>query len=97
TWVWDGASGVWVQQSPSTVPQGRALYSLAYDSLRSVILMQNGQIAYDETTTATVSDSWEWNGSDWSDRSDAYHFYAPRFESAMVYDLETRRMIMFSG
>jgi len=97
TWVWDGASGVWVLQSLATVPQGRAYYSLAYDSLRSVILMQNGQVDFDEAHTATVSDSWEWNGTDWRDRSSSYHFHAPRLESAMVYDLETRRMIMFSG
>ncbi len=97
TWFWNGQSGVWNQQNPATVPQGRALYNMAYDSVRSVVLMQNGEIAFDATHTATVADSWEWDGVDWSDRSGSYSFYAPRRESAMAYELAHQRMIMFAG
>ncbi len=94
TWLWDGQSGVWSQQNPATVPQGRALYNIAYDSVRSVVLMQNGEIAFDATHTATVSDSWEWNGIDWSQH---YSFCCPRREAGLVYELAHQRMIMFGG
>jgi hypothetical protein len=97
TWLWDGQSGVWSQQNPATVPQGRALYNVAYDSVRSVILMQNGEIAFDASTTATVRESWEWNGVDWSDQSGSYGFCCPRREAGLVYELAHQRMIMFGG
>jgi len=94
TWLWDGQSGIWSQQNPVTVPQGRALYSMAYDSVRSIVLMQNGEIAFDATHTATVSDSWEWNGTDWSQH---YDFCCPRREAGLVYELAHQRMILFGG
>jgi hypothetical protein len=94
TWLWDGQSGLWFQQSPATVPQGRALYSVAYDTVRSVLLMQNGEVAFDETTTATVSESWEWNGADWTQN---FNYCCPRREAALAYELAHQRMLMFGG
>jgi galactose oxidase-like protein len=94
TWLWDGQSGIWVSQNPVTVPQGRTMYSFAYDTVRSVLLMQNGEIAFDATTTATVRESWEWNGTDWLQ---LYDFCCPRREAALVYELAHQRMIMFGG
>ena len=94
TWLWDGQAGIWYLQAPATFVQGRTLYSMAYDSVRSVVLMQNGEIAFDTTTTATVRESWEWNGTDWSQH---YDFCCPRREAALVYELAHQRMIMFSG
>jgi hypothetical protein len=97
TWIWDGQNGLWTQRFPVNNPGGHAYFSLAYDSVRSVVLMQNGQVAHDEARTATTSDAWEWNGVDWTDKSSEYDFYAPRREAAMVYQLSHRRMILFAG
>jgi len=94
TWLWDGQAGTWFRQAPRTVVQGRTLYSMAYDPLRSVVLMQNGEVAFDTTTTATVQESWEWNGTDWTQ---LYDYCCPRREAALVYELAHQRMIMFGG
>jgi hypothetical protein len=94
TWVWDGVNATWSLRLPTTVPQGRAVYSLAFDPLRSVVLMQNGEEAFDATHTATVRDSWEWDGNNWSIH---YSFCCPRREGAMVYDLANARMIQYGG
>jgi Galactose oxidase, central domain/Kelch motif len=101
TWTWDGFSGFWTQQYPRSVPQGRAFYALAYDSVRGVTLMQNGEVAdtgLQGAYTATVRESWEWNGSDWSDvTSTLGNFCCPRRDGAMVYELAHQRMIQFAG
>jgi hypothetical protein len=97
TWVWDGGSGVWTWKTPSTVPQGRAFYSMAYFGAHATVLMQNGEIAFDATHTAEVRESWEWNGSDWVDNSQAYGFCCPREHGAMAYDQAHDRMIQYGG
>jgi hypothetical protein len=95
TWVWNGVSATWSLRLPTTVPQGRAVYSLAYDPVRAVVLMQNGEIAFDPTHTATVDHSWEWDGNNWT--LNDYDFCCPRKEGAMVYDLANSRMIQYGG
>jgi hypothetical protein len=62
--------------------------------VRSIILMQNGEIAFDELQTATVRESWEWDGTSWSEH---YSYCCPRREAALVYELSHQRMIMFGG
>jgi hypothetical protein len=94
TWTWNGAAGVWTQQNSRVTPQGRALYSLAFDSVRSIVLMQNGRVALDETRTAKVRESWEWDGAQWSEH---YSYCCPRVEAGLVYELAHQRMIMFAG
>jgi len=97
TWLWDGQVGLWGQQNPVNIPQGRAFYSLAPDTSRSILLMQNGEVAIDTTTPGEVSDSWEWNGLDWSDLKPVYDFCCPRMQGAMVYEVAHNRMIQFGG
>lgn len=94
TWVWNGVSATWSLRLPTTVPQGRTLYSLAFDPNRSVVMMQNGEEAVDATHTGTVMESWEWDGNNWSMH---YFFCCPRREGAMVYDLANARMIQYGG
>jgi hypothetical protein len=97
TWLWDGQVGLWGRQNPVNIPQGRAFYSLAADTTRAVLLMQNGEVAVNATTPGEVSHSWEWNGLDWSDASGVYDFCCPGMKGAMVYELAHNRMIQFGG
>lgn len=100
TWTWDGLAGIWIRQGPRITPQGRALYSFAYDSVRSVVLMQNGEVVVPNlNTTATVRESWEWDGTEWRNpfARRSGEFCCPRREAALVYELAHQRMIMFGG
>lgn len=54
TWSWNGTT--WTQLLPNTTPPARAGHALTYEPQRNRIVMFGG---YD-------TQSWEWDGSDWS-------------------------------
>src|SRR5262245_25423272 len=65
TWEWNGE--VWEQRTPTTAPAARFGYGLAYDSHRQVVVLFGGQTgpAFGQ---GVLGDTWEWNGTEWSQR-----------------------------
>jgi hypothetical protein len=70
---------------------------MAYDSERAIVVSFGG------TTSGggTVSDTWEWDGSTWHDKSgnagEPYFHCCPRIGAAMAYDARLKKMVLFGG
>ncbi len=96
TWTWDGRTGAWTQINPPIHPNARQLYTLAYDSLRQVVLLQSGART-DSTGTAINDESWEWNGSTWADLTSTYFEAYPSVGASMAYDSSLHQMLLFGG
>jgi hypothetical protein len=90
TWLWDGA--VWTQATPATKPTARRSHNLAYDSDRQVTVLFGGE---DITTTSLKQDTWEWDGTNWTQRSTTGP--SPRQNYAMTYDSQRHVTILFGG
>lgn len=92
TWEWDGSD--WAERLPATSPSPRYGHAMAYDEFRGVSVLFGGQT----TTDGTQNDTWEWNGQDqdWVQRLPATS-PEPRWVSAMTYDSNIRRVVLFGG
>lgn len=62
TWEWDGTT--WVQRTPMSSPSARSGHRMAWDPVRNVIVLFGGRI--DGTGSFYQSDTWTWNGSNWT-------------------------------
>lgn len=93
TWEWNGT--VWSNRQPATSPPPRRSASMAYDPLRGVVLMFGG-IPNTSCTNVMLGDTWEWNGSNWTQRFPAN---APtgRHNPAMCFFPGNGRIVMFGG
>ncbi|MCA8952884.1 MAG: hypothetical protein KDE27_25465 [Planctomycetes bacterium] len=91
TWEWDG--GQWLAQTPATPPSGRQDHALAYDAARGVTVLFGGGT----TSLATLlTDTWEWNGSNWLQRVSATTPPA-RAIAAAAFDARLDRLVVFGG
>jgi hypothetical protein len=92
TWEWNGTT--WTQRSTSG-PSPRAGCCMAYDSARHVTVLfggffnANGSQAFD-------GDTWEWNGTTWTQRSAGGDVAPPRASCAAAYD-SVRGVTVLSG
>jgi hypothetical protein len=91
TWEWNGTN--WTQCSPAMSPSARAGHAMAYDSARAVTVRFGGNL---NTSPANNGDTWEWNGTTWTQRSPATS-PSPRFEHAMVYDSMRGVTVLYGG
>jgi len=97
TWEWDGSD--WREHDPVTVPHARAWHALAWDTGRRRAVLfggfgdANGCGADGEFG---CSDTWEWDGSDWSLCASAV-VPEVRMGPAMVYDAARARVVLFGG
>ncbi len=91
TWEWDGTN--WTQKSPATVPAARYGHAMAYDSAagRQQVVLFGG---YNGSTV--VGDTWEWNGTNWTQKSPTASPPA-RFYHALAYDSARGRVVLFGG
>jgi uncharacterized protein (TIGR03382 family) len=64
TWEWDGAT--WTQRSPSTSPPGRSGHAMA--TLGTKVVLFGGTVTA-LSGTSSLSDTWEWDGATWTQRS----------------------------
>jgi hypothetical protein len=90
TWVWSSASG-WQQQFPGSSPPARNDASSAYDPVRNRTVVFSGN----SHTGATLSDTWEWNGTSWSSPSATGP--SPRRGSRLFYNPDAQRVSVFGN
>jgi parallel beta-helix repeat protein len=103
TWAWDGTS--WTEKAIEGVPGldkpgPRFCRAAAFDNQRGVMVLFGGY--YNGTY---LKDLWEWNGTNWSDRTptDVDYLIAtdqwpePRIESGMVFDQANRFCVLYGG
>jgi hypothetical protein len=92
TWEWDGHH--WTAKPPDggAQPSPRAQFAMAYAPVRSRVVLFGG-----ETLSGRNGETWEWDGTAWSDRTDAGARPPARFAHAMAYDTARDRLVLFGG
>lgn len=88
---WDGTR--WIDRTPSDPlqsPEARRSPAMAYDAGRERVVLFGGG------ATNTESDTWEWDGAAWLERSPANPPSA-RYEHALAYDGVRERVLLFGG
>ena len=91
TWEWDGMT--WTLRS-TTGPAPRSEHALAYDRARGVVVLFGGQSG-DGLTSSSFGDTWEWNGTSWTQRSTTGP--SLRYDHAMAYDSARNVTMLFGG
>lgn len=93
TWEFDGVN--WQQVFPTTSPNARAFYSMAYDSRRGVCVLYGTQSG-STVGTSGGNQTWEYDGTMW--RQVVTAFVPPGLETpAMAYDAARGVTVMFGG
>jgi hypothetical protein len=91
TWAWDGVN--WTQLADSG-PTVRTRQAMAYDSSRSRTVLFGG-LAFGELRNTALADTWEWDGSNWTQLE--INGPGARFDAAMAYDSVRGRAVLFGG
>jgi len=63
TWTWDG--GKWTEMMPVHKPPARRAAAMAYDPAHQVVVLYGG-LVQDRNEGIAASDTWTWDGSDWT-------------------------------
>jgi Kelch motif protein len=92
-WEYDGTS--WQLRQPSRIPRARRGHIMAYDSVRARIVMMGGRSSPIDGDQL-LSDTWEWDGTDWTAIA-TFTAPPPRRDHAATYDLATGRVVAFGG
>lgn len=92
TWAWDGREWV-LRRGDERLPSERVEAAMAYDSNRERVVLYGGS---DWLRSQQHSDTWEWDGARWLDRSRAPG-PGPRRGHAMAYDTARGRVVLFGG
>lgn len=92
-WEWDGTS--WTNRTPAgTKPSARYGHAMAYDAARSRVVLFGG---YDGATSQNLQDVWEWDGTNWVNRTPTGTKPSPRSGHALVYDGARGHTVMLGG
>ncbi len=92
TWEWDGTT--WQQRFPSHAPSPRGFVYMAYDSVRARTVLFGGGLG--GIGAPTFNDTWEWDGTDWTQRFPVSAPIAAR-SGNMVFDSQRSRCVLFGG
>lgn len=85
----------WTQFNPTTKPLGRQNSALAYDANRQRMVMFGGW-TNNTTPGSRLSDTWEWNGKDWT-LVNTTTSPTPRDGHAMAYDSKRGVTVLTAG
>src|SRR5437667_94240 len=93
TWAYDFNSNGWTNADPPTRPVRRVYHAMAYDSESDRVILFGGSGNGD-----VLNDTWayDFNMNTWTDMDPAVR-PPPRYGHAMAYDLQSDRVILFSG
>src|SRR5262249_14262812 len=85
TWEWDGTD--WVQRLPAHRPPARLYAQMAFDSRRGVVVLHGG-LNYPSypLQQEKLSDTWEWDGTTWTERTETPAPPAAAPYESMAYD-----------
>ena len=67
TWEWDGSS--WLERDVATRPPVRSHHAMAWDATRMRTVMFGGQTIDASGAVVFLGDLWEYDGTNWSQRS----------------------------
>ena len=90
----------WQRSGGSSLPKSRYLQAAAFDEARKVVVMFGGQI-WDPSfgTSAPTQETWEWSTATgkWTDRTGTGAAPDARSGSAMAYDSQRKKFVLFGG
>ncbi len=92
TWIWNGST--WTRLHPAHQPGPRTDAAIAYDPTTQQIVLYGGLST--AGNTPTLSDTWTWNGSDWTQQHPASSPPARLF-SSLAYDDGSGQLVLFGG
>jgi cysteine-rich repeat protein len=93
TWQWSGST--WMQRATGAeqgAPAARVGHVLGYDPVRDRVVMFGGT-----TGTVDFGDTWEWDGSKWTQIVPPGSPPEPRANAAFGWDPARRRLVLFGG
>lgn len=94
TWVYDAGTHAWsVLPISGAKPAKRYGADMTYDSVRGVCVMTGGQDPL--TSTVYYTDTWEFDGTTWTQVSTAYT--GNRIDSTMAYLASQNRVVQYGG
>jgi hypothetical protein len=89
TWVWDGANHTWDKKNPEHSPSARAFGQMSYDPVNQNVVLFGGNGG-----SQILSDTWTWDGTDWTQHATA-NTPPARFGYGLSYD--GAHIILFGG
>ena len=92
TWLWDGQ--VWLQVEDAG-PSPRMHFALATDPVRRRVVLFGGQAIGAAGEITLLGDTWEWDGTEWTQRDDVGP--SRRAGATMAYDPVDGRLLLFGG
>ena len=92
TWEWDGES--W-RRFAGVSPPSRADAAITYDGNRRRVVLYGGTSFFWETGTTYLTDTWEFDGTAWTQAASAGP--SARSHHAMAFDPATNRVVLFGG
>ncbi|MEO6593612.1 MAG: kelch repeat-containing protein [Planctomycetota bacterium] len=93
TWIYNGTD--WVLLAPPNAPTARFGAQLVYDAFRGVAVLYGG-LASNISIPPPNSDTWEWNGTTWSQASPTANV-GPRYQYGACFDLVRGRTVLYGG
>jgi len=89
------ATAAWMQAGPSAaLPPVRETYCAAYDSMRGRVVVFGG---YSRALSGPLGDTWEWDGTAWTERTPRSGNPPNRSGCAMAFDSVRGRTVLFGG
>ena len=92
-WRFDGAK--WTDITPTNSPPVRRRHAVCWDPVRNVLVLFGGQTV-GATGTPYLDDTWEWNGTVWTQKTPATPPPGRRYHH-MAYDFIGGRVLLFGG
>lgn len=89
-WTWDGAQWTLLSADPAG-PPWRNFAGVAYDTTRQVLVVHGGV----QARGAWLADTWEWDGTAWTDVSQPGP--GAREGAEMAYDAARGQVVLFGG
>lgn len=93
TWNYDAGANTWTQLQPANAPLARDSHAMAYDIGRGVTVLFGGW----DINSVELADTWEWNGTNWTNVTPSGPGPAARFGTSMVYDQARGTCILWGG
>ena len=93
TWLYDG--GTWTQLAPAVSPTARFGAQLVNDTVRGVSVLYGG-LASNISIPPPNSDTWEWNGTTWTQITTPANA-GPRYQYGACFDSIRARTVMYGG
>lgn len=89
TWEWSGM--LWLPAISANFPPARSGHALAYDGLLARSILFGGN------TGQNVAETWQWDGTNWTQITPLIGQPAPRTETALAYSADDQQLMFFGG